>query len=42
MSSKNGKTLYCTTESAEKFESSASFFLNERVEAEKINLKIRV
>ena len=42
MSSKNGKTLYCTTESAEKFESSASFFLNERVEAEKLNLKLRV
>lgn len=42
MCSKNGTTLYCTTESAEKFESSASFFLNERIKAEKIDLKIGV
>ena len=38
--SKNGKRFYCTTESAEKFESLASFFLNESISAKKIDLRI--
>lgn len=39
--SKNGKHLYCTTESAEKFEILASFFLNDSINAKKIDLKIQ-
>ena len=38
--SKNSKTLYCTTESAEIFESLASFLLKESITAKKVNLKI--
>ena len=38
--SKNSKTIYCTTESAERFESLASFLLNESITAKKISLKI--
>lgn len=41
MCSKNGGQLYYTTESAEKFESSASFFLNEKISANKIDLRIK-
>lgn len=37
--SKNGNRIYCTTESAEKFESLASYFLNETISANKVNLK---
>ncbi len=37
--SKNSETLYCTTESAERFESLASFLLNESIRAKKVNLK---
>ena len=38
---KNGERYYCTTESAEKFESLASFFLNETISAKKIDLRIK-
>lgn len=38
--SKNNETLYCTTESADIFESLASFLLNESIKAKKVNLKI--
>ena len=37
--SKNSETIYCTTESAERFESLASFLLNESIKAKKVNLK---
>lgn len=40
--SKNSKTLYCTTDSAEKFENLASFLLNESITAIKVNLNIKV
>ena len=36
--SKNSETIYCTTESAERFESLASFLLNESIKAKKVNL----
>ena len=36
--SKNSETLYCTTESAERFESLASFLLSESIKAKKVNL----
>lgn len=39
--SKNSETIYCTTESAERFENLASFLLNESISAKKINLKTR-
>lgn len=37
--SKNSETIYCTTESAERFESLASFLLNKSIKAKKVNLK---
>ena len=37
--SKNSETLYCTTESAERFESLSSFLLSESIRAKKVNLK---
>ena len=39
--SKNNETRYCTTESAEIFESLASFLLDESIKANKVNLKIK-
>lgn len=39
--SKNRERFYCTTESSEKFESLASFFLNETISAKKINLRTK-
>ena len=38
--SKNSRTIYYTTESAERFENLASFLLNESITAKKVNLKI--
>lgn len=38
--SKNNRTDYCTTESADIFESLASFLMNESIKARKVNLKI--
>ena len=36
--SKNSETIYCTTESAERFENLASFLLNESISAKKISV----
>lgn len=38
--SKNGERSYCTTESAEKFESLASVFLDEKITVKKVDLKV--
>ncbi len=38
--SKDETRVYCTTDSTERFESLASFFLNETISANKVNLKI--
>lgn len=38
--SKEGRRIYCTTESAEKFESLASYFLKESITANRVNLNI--
>ena len=40
MCSKNGKRLYYTTDSADKFKDVASFFLNETIVVEKVNIEI--
>ncbi len=41
MCSKNGKRLYYTTESAQEFEKSAFYFLNERIKAKETDLTIK-
>lgn len=40
MCSKNGKRLYYTTDSVDKFKDIASFFLNESIIVEKVNIEI--
>ena len=40
MCSKNGERLYYTTDSTDKFREVASFFLNEAIEVEKVNIEI--
>lgn len=40
MCSKYGKRHYCTTDSAEKFKAVASFFLNEAIEVETVNIEM--